>query len=377
MKETVLSLNREAGMKKSLIVMCLIALTASFMLTACAGKKYNAPELLEPAVVDIDTAAATVRELYNMSSYEGRVVPKISQLSFSSGGLIDEVYVTIGSSVKKGDILATLDTEMAQLMVDSLAAGIDYSLKSNELINKQAQSDIGIAEIELERLVSTGADKSTIELKKIEIENLKNSYEAAVAQQNIYIDKSRRQLEEYRSIISNSRIVADCDGTVLFCGATAGGWATAYSTVIWLADDDSYVISCQYIKSNDLDSAEEIYGVIGGERAEISYIPYDRATYISLLASNATMKSTFSIDKSDYTVENGMYAYVILIDNYIPDALTVPANAVVKDGAEYYVYLYSDDGTQSKQTVKTGIKTDAFIQITDGLKEGDVVYVGN
>jgi len=72
-----------------------------------------------------------------------------------------------------------------------------------------------------------------------------------------------------------------------------------------------------------------------------------------------------------------MYAYIVLVDSYLPEALAVPANAVMQDGAEHYVYLVSPDGTQLRQTVKPGLKTDAYIQILEGLEEGDRVYVGS
>jgi hypothetical protein len=35
------------------------------------------------------------------------------------------------------------------------------------------------------------------------------------------------------------------------------------------------------------------------------------------------------------------------------------------------------DGVQTRQVVKRGVVTDALVQITEGLKEGDEVYVGN
>lgn len=359
--------------KRPVHLICALLLAAA--MTSCSGNT-EIPELMEPAVVEADIAVAEVRELMDIYCYEGIVEPNVERLGFTSSGMISEVYVGIGSNVKAGDVLAELDTGLALQMTQTLSDDIEYAVKSNGLINKQTECDIEIAETELLRLRAQGAEPETIRLKEIEIENLKNKLTSSVELQELSLERSRKQLEEYRKIIENSKIIAPCDGTVLYCAAASGGWAAAYSTVMWVADDTTMNIACRYIKPYEMESAYELYAIVGGKRTDITYIPYDRADYMSLLASNMTPGSVFSID-SDIGAGNGMYAYVMLVKSYLAEALAIPANAVMQDAAEYYVYLVSPDGTQSRQTVKTGMKTEAFIQITEGLAEGDRVYVGN
>lgn len=355
-------------------------LTAAFLtaltLSACSGSG-NVPELLEPAVVEADIAVAEVRELADIYCYEGIVKPNVEKVGFASSGLISEVFAGIGSSVKKGDVLARLDIEAIAGMAEALSADIDYAVKSNELINRQSECDIKIAETELEKLAAEGAEPDIIKLKEIEIESLKNTYSSAVALQQLSLEQSRKQLDEYERIMENSVVKAPCDGTVLYCTASAGGWVSAYSTVFWIADDSTMNIECRYIKPHEIDDAYELYGIVGGIRTEVTHIPIDRAAYMSLLASGSAAMSQFSIDSPDIGAENGMYAYIILVKEYLPEALAVPANAVMQEGAEHYVYLVSPDGSQVRRTVRPGLKTDAFIQILEGLEEGDRVYVGN
>ena len=54
--------------------------------------------------------------------------------------------------------------------------------------------------------------------------------------------------------------------------------------------------------------------------------------------------------------------------------LVVPANAIYTDESGRYVYLIGGD-TRTRQAVSTGRFTTTLVQITDGLKEGDLVYV--
>ena len=173
-----------------------------------------------------------------------------------------------------------------------------------------------------------------------------------------------------------SVIIAERDGTVVYCSVMAGGYAPYGTDVIWVAVDGSSSIRCQYINSEDLRDADEIYATIGTERVEITNIPYDRTTYLSLLARNATLESTFVLNGTYSGVENGMIACVYIISDRARDALIIPSGALMGFKGEYFVYRVSDSGAQEKVPVEIGTLTDSLVQITAGLEEGDVVYVG-
>jgi multidrug efflux pump subunit AcrA (membrane-fusion protein) len=60
-----------------------------------------------------------------------------------------------------------------------------------------------------------------------------------------------------------------------------------------------------------------------------------------------------------------------------PDALTVPAKSVFNEGADdsqHYVYL-SIDGKSARRDVKVGRRTEAHVEILEGLQEGDLVLI--
>ena len=74
----------------------------------------------------------------------------------------------------------------------------------------------------------------------------------------------------------------------------------------------------------------------------------------------------------------GDYAAVCLVSKSVPDALLIPANALFRDSSGKYVYVYEADGeTRVRRSVETGVTTDWQVQITDGLEEGEIVYVAN
>ena len=59
-----------------------------------------------------------------------------------------------------------------------------------------------------------------------------------------------------------------------------------------------------------------------------------------------------------------------------PNALGVPVTAVARKGTPS-VFLINKNGKIEERTVKLGLETPYDIEITSGLKEGDIVMIGN
>jgi multidrug efflux pump subunit AcrA (membrane-fusion protein) len=90
------------------------------------------------------------------------------------------------------------------------------------------------------------------------------------------------------------------------------------------------------------------------------------------------MKSKFQIaDSNGIEIKSGMYALVYVISDYNENVLLLPTGAVKRDNNGIYFVYKMVDGLQVRQDIKRGLCTDALVQITEGLKEGDEVYVGN
>jgi multidrug efflux pump subunit AcrA (membrane-fusion protein) len=56
-----------------------------------------------------------------------------------------------------------------------------------------------------------------------------------------------------------------------------------------------------------------------------------------------------------------------------PDVLTVPRNAVLQSGSQPAVYVDEGNGYYEQRKVKLGRIGDAFVEVLDGLKEGDKI----
>jgi multidrug efflux pump subunit AcrA (membrane-fusion protein) len=366
-------------MKRNINVLLLLAIFIS-VFSGCAGKAADsqAPELLEPVGVDIDTAKAYIGTIYNIKTYEGLVLPEVKELSFTSDGLIGELNVYMGCEVKKGDVLAQLDVSYYEDQLEALQSSIDYSIASNDLTRLQAQCDIDIAKAELEKLKAENAADKEILYKQIQIESLQNKFDADGKLFEISLEDSYRQFEDTKEKIESSRIISPADGRVVYYAAAEGGYAIAHNTVIWVADNNDIHICCPHISTEDIEAADEVYATVAGERVDIEYEPYDRATYLSLVAAGKEPDSKFRIsDSRGLNVESGMFAVVYVISDYTENALILPAGAVQRDSSgESFVYKL-EGGEKVRQVIKKGVVTPALVQITEGLTEGDEVCVGN
>ena len=63
-----------------------------------------------------------------------------------------------------------------------------------------------------------------------------------------------------------------------------------------------------------------------------------------------------------------------IVTGVIPNTLFVPVEAVFDNEDKFFVYLKSFSGPEER-IVTIGRSNDAFVEITSGLEEGDVVYL--
>ncbi len=86
-------------------------------------------------------------------------------------------------------------------------------------------------------------------------------------------------------------------------------------------------------------------------------------------------KSRIRFDKQSELLVNGMSVQIEVITNTIKDTLFIPVEAIFEDKERFYVYKQTPGGGNTEVDVKIGESNDRFVQILDGLKEDDVIYL--
>jgi Cu(I)/Ag(I) efflux system membrane fusion protein len=101
-----------------------------------------------------------------------------------------------------------------------------------------------------------------------------------------------------------------------------------------------------------------------------------KVTFLSpeFRANTQIMSMRASISNPTLTLKPGMQAQV-LFSHSTKNALSLPVDAVIRDGRGTHVYVQRGHNTFRPQMVKTGIEDFEKVEITEGLVEGDTVAV--
>ncbi|MFM8953106.1 MAG: efflux RND transporter periplasmic adaptor subunit [Planctomycetaceae bacterium] len=90
-------------------------------------------------------------------------------------------------------------------------------------------------------------------------------------------------------------------------------------------------------------------------------------------AESRSVPLVAELDNDDAHYKPGMFVWVDLPQGELREAVAVPAEAVMRHDGKAFVFVPEPDGRFRRREVQTGIETDALIEITRGLTEGEEV----
>jgi RND family efflux transporter MFP subunit len=352
----------------------LTAAVLGVWLAGTGAAAEEAPALLEPVGVKMDTAAAYIGEIAQITVYEGAVAPRVQELYFTVNGQVGDVNVVVGQQVRAGDVLMTLDGEAEEERMEALRRQADYLETMDGYEKRLDQLSLEKLAVELSQLRGDG-DTEAAARKELDLEAEKMAQAFEQELRSMELARVQDELRALEAQVQGYTLRAPFDGCVLYGAALETGSAvSAYSPVLYLADDAELTVESEYISSTFLDNAHDLYALIGAEKYSLTPVELDREEYISRVLAGETIRSQFQIDQADEALHAGLYAAVCLVGQYASDALLVPGNALYRDAAGQYVYVV-EEGERVRRPVRTGIATDGLVQIVEGLEEGALVYV--
>jgi HlyD family secretion protein len=415
-------------MKKGFSII-LSSLLAASCLTGCGGGK---SEMASGDMASQNTVAITVntQEITPLTIEQSTIVSsKITaenEVSVfpNSGGTVKAVYVSLGDTVKAGDVLFEIDSTDAQLQLQQAQA----SLSSAEAGLQSAQANYdstvgGTLENELQQLQSTvdsyqiqydnavtsleqtkelyeigGASKqevddlqSTVDQLKLQLdtakkqlelnenqilEETKKSSEANVKQSEANVAQSQVSVESAQKTLEDTKVRAEIDGVVSSINITEGSMASAQSAAMTISSLDTVKVSFNVSEDviNRISVGSKAYITVSA----VSDTPYETTlSGVSPSADSQTKLYTAEayIDNSDGQLKPGMFATVKLVLDTKENTVSVPLNTVIEKNDEKYVFVVDENNIAHKTLVETGLKNDESIEITSGVNMGDLVVI--
>ncbi len=348
-----------------------LLLPGLLLLPGCARKPVQeAPALREPRGVSMDVVEVRRGVIWQTETYEGLVLPRVRELSFSAAGVMTGVNVCPGSHVQAGDLLASLDVSYAASTLETQQSYLRFREESEAITEREQEIRIELKELEIEDLRRSGAGSTAVRMAELQAQELENSLQETRALWELDHAEALRSLETLEDTVARSRLLAPCDGTVVSCTAYDGGYAMENAGVIWLAEDGDLYLSVAPVTAAALERADEVYATVNGRRVEAESLSAGEAQ-----GCRAGMSAFRVTEDLGNPVESGMSAVLFVLSSRTEDALIVPSSAVHRDDS-YFVYKVVD-GVQVRQNVRCGVVNDAEVQILSGLEEGDRVYAGS
>jgi RND family efflux transporter MFP subunit len=311
-------------------------------------------------------------------------------------GYIRKIYVDVGDHLKEGQTIAVLE-------VPELAA----QLTGSEAAVRAAQEQIHKAQGDLQRARSAHAaahsayvrlkqaadsraglvaqqEVDDAQAKDLETEGQTASAEAELASAGEQLEVAQANQKQYSAMSSYTRIVAPFAGVITNRYADTGALiaaGTSSSTqaipVVRLAQTsklrlvlpipESVVAQIHLgdpvkVRVQALD--EEIEGRVSRFADSL-----DRQT--------RTMETQIDFDNRSGRLISGMYTETRLSLREKKNALTIPLEAVSRNGEEATVLAVNAENVVEERKVRLGVEDSARVEVLSGLSEGERVIIGN
>src|SRR3984957_12110350 len=332
------------------------------------------------------------------------------EVKSKASGIVEKLFVDINNKVHKGQPLAQLDEQEIQAQVEAQRAqlaGAEANVATYEANIEQdkvnaAAPDLPLYKTTLERnqqLAKEGiVSRQTLDdanrdylaaLTKRDSSKAQIGVDnAKLKQAKAQVAQSQASLKQLQEQLSYTTIVAPMDGEILSRDVEMGD---AVSSILVLGSTATLVMTegdvNQVYVQGKVDEAD-IAHVYMSQPARIKVESfrdrffYGKVTKIAPLGVEKDNVTTFevrvSIDNPGGELKANMTANAeILLDEH-KGVLTVPENAVVYDNQKNASVNVPDKSNKEglrKVPVKVGLSDGSKTEITEGLKEGDVVVL--
>lgn len=348
----------------------------------------------------VQSYRAERRDMMRTISLSGQTVP-LAQVDLSTkyAGNITAVYVDLGDTVEPGQILLEQDPVDTSLQLSQNRAAWAQAAAETKSAQSQFYSDLQKAQVEYATakmnynryviLKDEGAvsqkDLDTMyqalivakaALDNLQLQNVGDTpaliagKQAAQAKAKYTVDSLSKQLEDLT-------IRAPRHGVISYRNAEAGAMAAANTKVLTITDTSGIYIDCPVAEA---DVAAIQPGMTVSVSVESLANTYDGTiTYVSpaMDPTNKTYIVRITLSNPDTLLRGGMFAQSSLEVLQRRNTLFVPKDALVEQNGVSQLYVINPDSTIAIRTVKTGLRNDNYVEILQGLSDGEQIATTN
>ncbi len=309
-------------------------------------------------------------------------------------GYVHKLDVDWGTHVKAGQLLAILEVPelQQQLEVDqaSVGRGQQDVARAQEML-ASARSSYNVAHVTFTRLASVQKTQPHLvaqeEIDEAQGKDTEANADVSAAQDSLAASEqglaaAKASLEKDKALYGYSQITAPFDGVVTEIDAYKGALLPAGTSsnkgdqpLCHLADNSTLrlviPIPESAVPNTKIGSAVQVR------------VPVLNKTFKGTVAriadqldlSTRTMHTEIDIPNPNLEIVPGMYAYATLVLQHRNNVLTVPVQALDRQGTDVSVLRVNAQHKLARVKVQTGLETPSFVEVTSGLNPGDMVVV--
>ena len=373
-------------------------------------EKRSASQRVARGDVPVQVAPPTRQPMTYSLVANGDISPLMQvELSPKVSGYLEKISVQIGDSVKQGQVIAQIDRAeflqkvkeieaklaQAKAAADEIEAGTrSEDIRQAEESVKQAKSRYDNAKAQRERMEALYSRQI---ISKKDFDNADTECAVCEAQLSANQEKlkqlkegarlevregSRAKVKEMEAILAqeqirlqNTQITAPFAGEIVKRNVDSGALVSPSTPVVTLIHLETLKVVANVLE-------KDVGLITSGMKAKILTEAYPGKPFEGTVVrinkaldlATRTLQAEINIPNPGHLLKPGMFAKIEMVLKANPNALTIPKEAVLKEGGKEFVFAV--EGNQAfRKPVVTGIEHERVIEIVEGVKEGDKIVV--
>jgi RND family efflux transporter MFP subunit len=359
--------------KKYIVIAVVVVIVAGILIYLLTGKKGASEKTGENFTVKRDNVTYFTEQTGIIKAQVGAIV----KVGTRATGTLTQLKYQVGDTVKKGELIATIDDRETLANIRNTEATIE-SLK-RDLDAKEAQ--YLYSKTNYEREVSLLEKEFTT---KDSVDKAKREVDVAYAQVEFGKAKVKEAAERRKALevsLSYTKIFAPISGFVSAVSTQLGETVVSglSAAILITIIDPTRLEMWIYVDETDIGRTKP------GMKIEYWVDTYREKRFfgkIDMIYPQPEIKDNIvyylgivKIDPKDTVfLRPEMTTHVRIIVEEKKDVLVVPNNAVRFEEGKTVVYLKVKDKTEPRQ-VTPGIRDDRFTEILAGLNEGETILI--
>lgn len=393
--------------------LAVLGICVSFLAGGC-GKmtESSIPELEEPVALNEAYRPVEYGTIGSVQVLMATAVPRDYCNYYSANVNISQIYVEPGDTVNAGDVLAVCDVDEAKKQLQECQAALAHENETYEISAQISDTQIRLwesqtagqdnnepdpsdgaaddthetdADTNIDEYVAVTGEFSTEQTDKNESTDEDYNTQIATEQENQRYDKQlheyrvqkiNEQMALYQQLVDDGTLKAAHSGLVSYTKKlTEGRSAAAYENIVIVSDTDDLVLDIKDTAINEYKYSDydKKYVIVDGEKYDVTESQYTSEVLVLSKINNRYPDVCVESREKPHLTAGQMYP-VYFEKTKADQALVVGKDSIYKDGDTRYVYVKNDEGGREKRIITTGESDENYTQVTEGLKEGELVY---